>query len=76
MVPMGLSVEEAEQIVAAVRYPPAGRRGFGLTWIREPAGAAETMRKAQEAVLVIVQIENAGASRLRMGSPLDGIDVL
>ena len=79
MVPMVSSVEEAEQIVSAVRYPPAGRRGFGLMdpEDREPAGAAETMRKAQEAILVIVQIENAAGVAAADGiAAVDGIDAL
>ena len=79
MVPMVSSAEEAEQVVSAVRYPPAGRRGFGLMdpEDREPAGAAETMRKAQEAILVIVQIENAPGVAAADGiAAVDGIDAL
>jgi len=79
MLPMVSSAEQAEQIVAAVRYPPAGERGLGLMdpEDREPAGAAETMRKAQEAILVIVQIENAaGLAAASEIAAVDGIDAL
>jgi 2-dehydro-3-deoxyglucarate aldolase/4-hydroxy-2-oxoheptanedioate aldolase len=79
MLPMVSSAEQAEQIVSAVRYPPAGRRGFGLMDPddRDPAGAAETMRKAQEAVLVIVQIENlAGLEAAADIAAVEGIDAL
>jgi 2-keto-3-deoxy-L-rhamnonate aldolase RhmA len=79
MLPMVSSVEQAEEIVSAVRYPPAGRRGFGLMnpEDREPSGAAETMRKAEEAVLVIVQIENAEGVAAAAGiAAVEGIDVL
>jgi 2-dehydro-3-deoxyglucarate aldolase/4-hydroxy-2-oxoheptanedioate aldolase len=79
MLPMVSSVEQAEQIVSAVRYPPAGRRGFGLMdpEDRDPEGAAGTMRSAEEAVLVIVQIENVeGVLAADAIAAVDGVDVL
>jgi len=79
MLPMVSSVEQAEEIVAAVCYPPAGRRGFGLmdTADRDPAGAAETMRRAEEAVLAIAQIETAeGVESAAAIAAVDGIDSL
>jgi 2-keto-3-deoxy-L-rhamnonate aldolase RhmA len=79
MLPMVSSAAQAKEIVSAVRYPPAGRRGFGLMdpEDREPAGAAETMRKAQEAILAIVQIENVeGVAAAAEIAAVDGIDVL
>ena len=79
MVPMVSSVEQAEAIVAAVRYPPRGRRGFGLmdTADRDPAGAAETMRRAEEAALAIAQIETVEGVEAAAGiAAVDGIDSL
>src|SRR5262245_13888570 len=79
MLPMVSSVEQAEEIVSAVRYPPAGRRGFGLMdpADRDPAGAAETMRRADEAVLAIAQIETVEGVESAAGiAAVDGIDSL
>ena len=79
MVPMVSSAEQAAEIVSAVRYPPAGRRGFGLmdTADRDPAGAAETMRRAEEAVLAIAQIETVeGVEAADAIAAVDGIDSL
>jgi 2-keto-3-deoxy-L-rhamnonate aldolase RhmA len=79
MLPMVSSAEQAAEIVSAVRYPPRGRRGFGLmdTADRDPAGAAETMRRAQEAVLAIAQIETVEGVEASDGiAAVDGIDSL
>jgi 2-dehydro-3-deoxyglucarate aldolase/4-hydroxy-2-oxoheptanedioate aldolase len=79
MLPMVSSVEQAEAIAAAVRYPPRGRRGFGLmdTADRDPAGAAETMRRAEEGVLAIAQIETVEGVAAAAGiAAVDGIDSL
>jgi 2-dehydro-3-deoxyglucarate aldolase/4-hydroxy-2-oxoheptanedioate aldolase len=79
MLPMVSSAAEAERIVSAVRYPPAGRRGFGLMdgADRDPAGAAETMRRAEEAVLAIAQIETVEGVEAAAGiAAVDGVDSL
>jgi 2-keto-3-deoxy-L-rhamnonate aldolase RhmA len=79
MLPMVSSAEQAAEIVSAVRYPPRGRRGFGLmdTADRDPTGAAETMHRAEEAVLAIAQIETVeGVEAADTIAAVDGIDSL
>ncbi len=57
--PMVRTVEEAEALVAACRYPPDGVRGFGPRrasgWGRD---IERYMAQANEAILVIPQIED------------------
>jgi 2-dehydro-3-deoxyglucarate aldolase/4-hydroxy-2-oxoheptanedioate aldolase len=59
MAPMVESVEEARLLVESSRYPPLGRRGFGVIMPDEledgPAAAAE---RANRDIVVIVQIES------------------
>jgi 2-dehydro-3-deoxyglucarate aldolase/4-hydroxy-2-oxoheptanedioate aldolase len=79
MVPSVESVEEARLVAAAARFPPAGRRGFGLTlrddW--EDAGLPETLARANAETLVILQIETAaGLERVEEIAAVDGVDVL
>ncbi len=61
--PMCNSPEEAEQAVAACKYPPAGRRpvGGGLHALNFQTNVAEYYRRANDEVLVIVQTEHIKA---------------
>jgi 2-keto-3-deoxy-L-rhamnonate aldolase RhmA len=67
MVPAVESVDEANLIVDAARFPPVGRRGFGLVfrddW--EADGVPATLEKANAETLVLVQIETAAGRRRR-----------
>jgi 2-dehydro-3-deoxyglucarate aldolase/4-hydroxy-2-oxoheptanedioate aldolase len=79
MVPMVRSEEQARRVIECVRYPPAGRRGFGLLfqddW--EDGDAAATMARANEELLVIAQIEDVdGVESVERIAAVDGIDVL
>jgi 2-dehydro-3-deoxyglucarate aldolase/4-hydroxy-2-oxoheptanedioate aldolase len=78
MVPRVETPDEARTVAAAARYPPAGRRGFGILHVDEHGGDVERyMREANEAVLVIVQIESARAiENLDAIAAVDGVDVL
>ena len=61
--PMCCSREEAEEAVAACKYPPAGRRsvGGGLHMLNFDTSAAEYYRRANDEILVIVQAEHISA---------------
>jgi 2-dehydro-3-deoxyglucarate aldolase/4-hydroxy-2-oxoheptanedioate aldolase len=79
MVPAVESVEEARLVAESARFPPVGRRGFGLTfrddW--EPEGVPATLARVNEETLVLVQIETAaGVEAVEEIAAVDGIDVL
>jgi 2-dehydro-3-deoxyglucarate aldolase/4-hydroxy-2-oxoheptanedioate aldolase len=79
MVPAVESVDEANLIVDAARFPPVGRRGFGLVfrddW--EADGVPATLEKANAETLVLVQIETAaGVAVVDEIAAVDGVDVL
>jgi 2-keto-3-deoxy-L-rhamnonate aldolase RhmA len=79
MVPTVESAEEARLIASAARFPPVGRRGFGLLlrdeW--EPEGVPATLEKANAETIVLVQIETAaGLGSVEEIAAVDGIDVL
>jgi 2-dehydro-3-deoxyglucarate aldolase/4-hydroxy-2-oxoheptanedioate aldolase len=79
MVPMVGSAEQARTIVSSAKFPPVGRRGFGLVMRddHEPEGIPATMRKADESILLIAQIESAeGVEAAEAIAAVDGIDVL
>lgn len=78
MVPMVESAAEAAAAVAAAKYPPAGRRGFG-PWRASDfyAGAAGYLAEADAATGVVVQVESvaavAAADRI---AAVPGVDAL
>jgi 2-dehydro-3-deoxyglucarate aldolase/4-hydroxy-2-oxoheptanedioate aldolase len=78
MVPVVESAEEAQLVAESARFPPVGRRGFGLLrddW--EPGGVTATIEKANEETLVLVQIESAtGLEAVDEIAAVDGVDVL
>jgi 2-keto-3-deoxy-L-rhamnonate aldolase RhmA len=79
MVPTVESADEARLIASAARFPPVGRRGFGLLlrdeW--EPGGVPATLEKANAETIVLVQIETAaGLGSVEEIAAVDGIDVL
>lgn len=63
LVPMVETAEQAEQLVRAVRYPPAGIRGLGTSlaraarWNQVPG----YLKKANDEICLIVQVETANA---------------
>lgn len=80
-VPMVETAQQARDIVAAVRYPPAGRRGvaFGGSAHEDYQGGnlAELMRQENERTLVICLIESpAGIENVDAIAAVDGVDVL
>ena len=55
---------QATSVVAAARFPPQGVRGFGSPFTQQAWGAdlsaADYLARANDAVLVLVQIETRG----------------
>jgi 2-keto-3-deoxy-L-rhamnonate aldolase RhmA len=80
MVPMVESAEQARMVVCAAKYPPLGRRGavFGVAHDDYTDGDVLTkMRIANEAVMLIAQIETAaGLDQVERVAAVDGIDVI
>jgi 2-keto-3-deoxy-L-rhamnonate aldolase RhmA len=79
MVPAVESADEALLVASAARFPPLGKRGFGLLlrdeW--EPGGVPATLAKANAETIVLVQIETAaGLEAVDEIAAVDGIDVL
>ena len=78
MVPRVETDGEARTVAASARYPPEGRRGFGILHVDEHGGDVKRyMKEANDAVLVVVQIESSRAvENLDAIAAVDGIDVL
>jgi len=74
------SAEEAESIAAASRFPPTGKRGFGLVLLRDdflPEGLAATLDHVNRATMILAQIETAaGLDVVEKIAAVEGIDVL
>jgi 4-hydroxy-2-oxoheptanedioate aldolase len=71
--------EEAEATVRAVRYAPAGRRGYGPTYaaLRWGLSNLDYLKAANEAVLNVVLIESpAGVDALDEILTVRGLDVV
>jgi 2-dehydro-3-deoxyglucarate aldolase/4-hydroxy-2-oxoheptanedioate aldolase len=79
MVPAVESADEAHLVADAARYPPRGKRGFGLIVLDhwEADGVPATIEMANEETIVLVQIETAaGIAAVEEIAAVDGIDVL
>ncbi len=79
MIPACESVAEAQFLVDSARFPPQGKRGFGLLYqdVWEPGGLTDTLAKSNAETLLIVQIETAaGLEAVEQIAAVDGIDVL
>jgi 2-keto-3-deoxy-L-rhamnonate aldolase RhmA len=76
IIPMVNSAREAEQAVAAVRYPPQGRRGVGLARAQSYGTSFEAYRDwLNRESLVIVQIEHIQAvDNLAAILAVEGVD--
>ncbi|KAI0826970.1 Phosphoenolpyruvate/pyruvate domain-containing protein [Trametes gibbosa] len=77
LVPMVSTRAQAQSVVVASRFPPRGGRGFGspfthLAWGTTPG---EYLAQANDAVLVLVQIETpGGVENLEDILSVDGLD--
>lgn len=78
MVPMIRTVEEAQAVVSATRYPPEGRRGFGgLRASKYSLGNNEYFRHANDEILVVLIIETKDAvESIDKIAAVPGVDVL
>jgi 4-hydroxy-2-oxoheptanedioate aldolase len=78
MVPMIRSADEAERVVAATRYPPLGKRGFGGLRAGEYTfGNKEYFENANEDILVVLIIETKEAlDDIEAIAAVPGVDVL
>ena len=78
MIPSIETAEEAVAVVRACRYPPDGRRGYAAPIVRA-SGYGERpdyMRRANDELLLIVQMESADAVRRAAEiCAVDGVDV-
>lgn len=78
MAPMIESEEEARILVAAAKYPPIGRRGFGVLFSDDLVdGAGAAVDRANRENLVIAQIETvAGIERAESIVAVPGVDIV
>jgi 2-dehydro-3-deoxyglucarate aldolase len=76
IIPMVNTPEQAKAAVAAVKYPPVGKRGFGYCRANNyGAKFDEYAKKANDDILVIVQIEHIEAIRnIDSILAVDGVD--
>lgn len=79
LVPMVDTAEQAQQIVAASKYPPAGNRGLGTSMARAANWnrTKDYLTQANDEVCVIVQIETlAGLENIDDIVKVDGVDAV
>ncbi len=80
MIPMVESVEQAQVIAEATRYPPLGRRGAAFGFAHDhyaPGDPAEKIKFANARTIVIAQIETErGLDNVEDIAAVPGIDVL
>ncbi|MCG2634307.1 MAG: HpcH/HpaI aldolase/citrate lyase family protein [Gammaproteobacteria bacterium] len=79
MIPMVESAEQAEQLVQAMRYPPAGIRGVGAGMARAARwnGVPGYLNRANDNLCLVAQIESsAGLVEIEAIAAVDGVDGL
>ncbi|MCI0633342.1 MAG: aldolase/citrate lyase family protein [Actinobacteria bacterium] len=79
MVPMVANEHQAREIAQAARFPPAGKRGYGVLYSDDehPDGVEATMRRSDDETLVIAQVETAeGVEHVDAIAAEPGIDVV
>ncbi len=79
LVPMVESADEAQALVRAMRYPPAGIRGVGTGLARAARwnGVKDYFAQANEQMCLIVQVESrAGLDALDAILAVDGVDAV
>ena len=78
IVPFIESAEEAAAAVSSLKYPPLGRRGFGLLHLDEHDGdVGRYMAAANDRTMVVVQIESrSGLEDVERIASVEGVDVL
>ena len=78
MAPMVETEADARELVGAARYPPLGRRGFGLLYRDDLAdGPPAAIERINREVVVIAQIESAlGIENVEAIAAVEGIDLI
>jgi 4-hydroxy-2-oxoheptanedioate aldolase len=78
LIPMVSSVEQAEMLVSATRYPPEGIRGVaGLTRASGFGATRDYLANAHKDICLILQIENrAGLAAIGKIAAVEGVDAL
>lgn len=78
MIPSCESEAEARAVVEWSKYPPLGRRGFGIPrYELEPGGVGPTLTKANAEQMVILLIETAGGlAEVERIAAVEGVDLL
>ncbi|KAI9051035.1 hypothetical protein LZ554_005143 [Drepanopeziza brunnea f. sp. 'monogermtubi'] len=81
LVPLLYTVEDAKKLVKSAKFPPAGQRGFGSPFPHErfspSLGSTDYLQQANDAILVMVQIETKEALDNVDGiAAVPGVDVL
>lgn len=77
LVPMVESADEAQALVRAMRYPPAGVRGVGSGLARSSRWGAHTgyLHEANDQVCLLVQVETVGAlAQIDAIAAVEGVD--
>lgn len=77
LVPMVEDATQAQQLVRAMRYPPAGTRGVGSGLARSSRwnGLTDYLERANHEVCLLVQVETIDAiARLEAIAQVDGVD--
>jgi 4-hydroxy-2-oxoheptanedioate aldolase len=77
LIPMVESATQAEQLVAAVRYPPRGVRGVGAGMARSARWGTNAgyLSTADEGITLLVQVESVTAlANLTEITKVDGVD--
>lgn len=79
LIPMIESSEQATDVVAACRYPPAGVRGVGTSLARAARWnrISEYVHRADDEMCVVTQVESvAGVAAIESIASVDGVDAL
>ncbi len=79
LIPMVDTVQQAEQLVQAVRYPPAGKRGVGTSLARAARWnrVDNYLHRANSEICLIVQIETPlGISNISAIAQVEGVDAI
>jgi len=79
MVPMVENAEQARAVVAACKYPPAGRRGYSAPTVRASGYGADPdyAAKANDTLFICVQIESdTAADNAQEIAAVDGVDLV
>jgi len=77
LIPMVESAEQAQRVVAATRYPPAGIRGVGSALARASRWnqIADYLHRCAQETCVLVQVESAaGLTNLQAIASTEGVD--